>query len=188
MALNSNMEVLEAQIRELFGRTVWTHKTQEKCADILNARNHTIKIIQIVLSALTTTGILITVFGDNDVVGIISAIISTTLLILTTYIKNYNLGQIAQKHSDAAIKLWNIREKYLSLLTDIKINAMTEAQIREQRDILQKELFTVYKGAERTINKAYDEASKALKQNEELTFSDEEIDNFLPDKLRKGGK
>lgn len=186
MAVNSNMEVLEAQIRELFGRTVWTHKTQEKCADILNSRNHTIKVVQIILSALTTTGILITVFGDNDIVGIISATISTILLILTTYIKNYNLGQLAQKHSDAAIKLWNIREKYLSLLTDIKSNAITETEVRQQRDILQKELFSVYKGAERTISKAYNEASKALKQNEELTFNDEEIDKFLPEKLRKG--
>ena len=53
MAQNSNMEILEAQIRELFGRTVWTHKTQEKCADILNSRNHTIKMVQIILSAFT---------------------------------------------------------------------------------------------------------------------------------------
>jgi hypothetical protein len=188
MAQNSNMNILEAQIRELFGRTVWTHKTQEKCADILNSRNHTIKVIQIILSGLTTTGIFISVFGDNDIIGIISALISTTLLILTTYIKNYNLGQLAQKHSDAAIKLWNIREKYLSLLTDIKIDALTEEAVRQQRDSLQKELFSVYKGAERTISKAYNEATKALKENEELTFSDEEIDKFLPEKLRKGNK
>lgn len=186
MAPNSNLEILEAQIRELFGRVVWTHKTQEKCADILNSRNHAIKVIQIILSALTTTGILITVFGNNDVVGIISAIISMTLLILTTYIKNYNLGQIAQKHADAAVLLWDIREKYLSLLTDIKIGVISEQDVREQRDALQQELFAIYKGAERTISKAYDEASKALKQNEELTFSDVEIDAFLPEKLRKG--
>ncbi len=186
MEQNSNMDVLEAQIRELFGRTVWSHKTQEKCADILNSRNHNIKIVQIILSALTTTGILITVFGDNKVIGIISALISTILLILTAYTKNYNLGQLAQKHSDAAAKLWNVREKYLSLLTDIKINAVSEAEVRKQRDTLQKELFTIYKGAERTINKAYSQATKALKEKEELTFKDEEIDAFLPEKLRKG--
>jgi hypothetical protein len=186
MAQSSNLEILEAQVREIFGRVVWTHKTQEKCADILNSRNHTIKVIQIILSALTTTGILITVFGSNKIIGIVSAIISTTLLILTTYTKNYNLGQIAQKHADAAIQLWNIREKYLSLLTDIKTGAISEDDIRKQRDALQKELFGIYKGAERTINKAYSEASKALKVNEELTFSDEEIDIFLPSKLRKG--
>ena len=73
MATDSQAKnILEAQLRELYGRTVWTHKTQEKCADILRTRNHKMKILQIVLSALTTTGILITVSGDNQVVGIIS--------------------------------------------------------------------------------------------------------------------
>jgi hypothetical protein len=46
-------------------------------------------------------------------------------------------------------------------------------------------LYNVYQGTPRSINKAYDEASKALKSNEELTFSDEEIDMFLPKELRK---
>lgn len=74
-------------------------------------------------------------------VGIISAIVSTLLLVLNSYVKNYNLGQIAQKHSDAAIKLWDIREKYLSLLIDMKANALTEHEARNKRDALQKELF-----------------------------------------------
>lgn len=185
MEQNSDYEIIEAQIRELFGRTVWTHKTQEKCSDILNSRNHLFKVIQIILSALITTGIFVTVLGDNDIVGYISAFLSTSLLIITSYFKNYNLGQIAQKHSDAAIKIWNIREKYFSLITDIKLKALSIDKIREERDKLQKELFSTYKGSERTITKAYKEATKALKKNEELTFSDEEIDNFLPKNLRK---
>lgn len=185
MAQNFDFEIIEAQIRELYGRTVWTHKTQEKCSDIINSRNHILKIIQITLSALITTGIFVTVLGDNDIVGYISAFLSTSLLVLTTYFKNYDLGQIAQKHSDSAIKIWNIREKYLSLLTDIKLKALSIDEIRKERDRLQKELFNTYKGSERTITKAYKEATKALKRNEELTFSDEEIDNFLPKELKK---
>ncbi|MGQ7392087.1 hypothetical protein ACTGVH_10415 [Streptococcus suis] len=35
------------------------------------------------------------------------------------------------------------------------------------------------------MNKAYKIASKALKENEEFTFSDEEIDKFLPESLRR---
>src|SRR5690606_24255273 len=100
MATDSQAKnVLEAQLRELYGRTVWTHKTQEKCADILRTRNHNMKIFQIVLSALTTTGILITVFGDNRIIGIISAILSAILFTLNAYFQKYDLGEIAQKHS-----------------------------------------------------------------------------------------
>ena len=43
----------------------------------------------------------------------------------------------------------------------------------------------LYKGSPRTINKAYNEASKALKEMEEMTFTDQEIDKFLPESIRK---
>jgi hypothetical protein len=185
MEPNSPVKIIEAQIRECFGRVAWSHKTQEKCADILNKRNNRIKIFQIVLSAITTTGIIVTVFGDKKWVGIITALISMTLLALNTYLKNYDIGKIAQKHSDCASHLWNIRETYFSLLTDIKAETIPMEEIMKKRDLLQNDLFNIYQGAPRSISKAYDEATKALKTNEELTFSDEEIDMFLPKELRK---
>jgi len=185
MEQNSQVKILESQIRECFGRVAWSHKTQEKCADILNKRNSRTKLWQIVLSAITTTGIMVTVFGDQKCVGIVTAFISTALLALNTYLKKYDIGQIAQKHADCASSIWNIRETYLSLLTDIKAENISVDVIVESRDKLQNELFNIYKGAPRSISKAYDEASKALKSNEELTFSDKEIDMFLPKELRK---
>lgn len=184
----SQVKILESQIRECFGRVAWSHKTQEKCADILNKRNNRIKILQIILSAITTTGIMVSVFGEQKWVGIITALISTTLLALNTYLKNYDLGQIAQKHIDCASNLWNIRETYLSLLTEIKAETISIEKIIERRDTLQNELHSIYQGAPRSISGAYDEATKALKSNEELTFSDEEIDLFLLKELRKSTK
>lgn len=184
MDTGSQHNIIESQLRELYGRVVWTHKTQEKCADILLKRHTTLKIIQISLSALTTTGILITVFGDNPIIGIISAVLSALLFGLNTYTKDYDLGEISQKHSSAASDLWNIREGYLSLLTDLKSGQLQAEEITERRDALQEDLYNVYKGAPRTINSAYSAATKGLKRNEELTFSDEEINSLLPRELR----
>lgn len=188
MATDSQIEIIEAQMRECFGRVVWSHKTQEKCADIILSRHSFIKITQIILSALTTTGVLVSIFGDNKLVGIITAVISAILFAINSYVKGHDLGEIAQKHSDAASDLWDIREKYLSLLTDIRARTISIDDILKRRDGLQQKLATIYKGSPRTINKAYKEASKALKLNEELTFSDKEIDLFLPTKLRKSAK
>jgi hypothetical protein len=185
MEQNFQVKILEAQIRECFGRVVWTHKTQEKCADIISIRHNWVKIIQIVLSALTTTGILVAVFGENETIGIISAALSAILFGINTYVKGHDLGEIAQKHSDAASSLWDIREKYLSLITDLNANTISVEKIIEKRDELQEKLGGIYKGSPRTIGKAYKDATKALKMNEELTFSDEEIDLFLPRELRK---
>ncbi len=185
MEQNSQIKVLEDQIRECYGRVVWTHKTHEKCADILNSRNNNIKLWQIILSAITTSGIFITVLGDSKEVGIIAALISMLALALSTYVKKYELGGMAQKHAAAASSIWNIRENYFSLLTDIRAGAVNEDEIRKIRDKLQSDLHKIYTGSPRTLTKAYSEASKALKEMEELTFSDEEIDKFLPRSLRK---
>jgi hypothetical protein len=99
--------------------------------------------------------------------------------------KDYDLGEIMQKHANAATELWNIRESYLSLLVDIKSKVVSIDQIITKRDDLQNKLLNIYSGSPRTYSKAYKEASSALKLNEELTFSDEEIDVFLPLELRK---
>ncbi len=185
MEQGSQVKIIEAQVRELFGRVAWSHKTQEKCADIFNNKSNLYKKLQIVLSAITSTGIFVTVFGELKWVGVFSAMISTVLLALNTYLKNYDLGQLVQKHVVCAAKLWDIRERYLSLLTDIKSETISMEEMINKRDKLQIELFDIYKGAPRTIEKAYKNASKALKVNQELALSDEEIDMLLPIELRK---
>ena len=185
MEQNSQAKIIEAQLRECFGRVVWSHKTQEKCADIISVRHNNIKYTQIALSALTTTGVLITVFGEHKIIGIITAVLSAILFAINTYVKGHDLGEIAQKHSDSASDLWNVREEYFSLLTDLKAEIIDLEELVEKRDLLQNKLSNVYKGSPRTINKAYKEATKALKLNEELTLSDSEINMFLPKELKK---
>ena len=184
----NSKQLLEAQIRECYGRVVWSHKTQEKCADIILKRNNFLKWMQIVLSTLTTTGLVVTIFGDVVWVKITSAIVSAVLLLLNTYLKSKDLGAIVQQHTNAAADIWNVRESYLSMLTDLKMDDVSIENIRKKSDKLQEGLASIYKGSPRTISKAYKEAKNALKLNEEMTFSDEEIDCFLPVELRKTKK
>ncbi|MEK7719869.1 MAG: SLATT domain-containing protein [Bacteroidota bacterium] len=179
------IDILESQIRECFGRVVYSHKTQEKCADIVLTLHKRLKLSLILISAVVTTSLLIKLFGDQEWALMLGVVLSTILFGLNTYMKDYDLGEISQKHTNAANELWDIRETYLSLLTDIKANQLSINQIINLRDDLQKRLFNIYSGSPRTNFKAYKEASKALKINEDLTFSDKEIDAFLPKELRR---
>lgn len=181
----SNDHSLEDQIRECYGRVVYSHKTHEKCADILLARLSRIKIAQIILSALSTVGFISILFGTAEVGAIVGGLVSATLLVLNGYTKDYDLGQIAQKHRQAAADLWLIRERYLSLLTDMKSAFCDEEEARKKRDELLEELHYLYSGAPSTNFKAYKKAQEALKQLEDMTFSDSEIDAFLPDSLKR---
>lgn len=182
---SNSRNILEGQLRECYGRVVYSHKTHEKCADILLKRLSRIKLSQMILSAVATGGFIAALLGTGKESALVGIIISTTLLVLTTYTKNYDLGEIAQKHKQAANDLWLIREKYLSLLTDLRMKEKPLEKLQEIRDLLIEELHTVYSGAPSTNIKAYKRAQDALKKFEDMTFSDEEIDAFLPKELKR---
>lgn len=178
--------LLESQVREVFGRVVYTHKTHEKCADASLRHSGQIKFLQIVLSAITAGSFLVDVFGEGRLGTLIGSILATILLGLSTYTKDHDLGELAQKHSDTARKLWGVRESYLSLLTDISSGTLGRAEAVARRDELQKQAGAIYDAAPRTDAKSYAAAQKALKVDEDLTFSDREIDAFLPKALQRG--
>jgi hypothetical protein len=165
---------------------VYSHKAHEKCADILLSRLARIKLWQIVLSALTTGGFIAAVFGAGKIGALVGILLSTALLILNAYTKNYDLGELSQKHRQAGADLWIIREKYLSLITDLRMGEKPIEALQKERDDLLMELHSVYSGAPSTTYEAYKKAQEALKQLEDMTFSDEEIDAFLPKELKKG--
>ena len=178
-------DVLEGHVRECYGRVVYSHKTHEKCADILLERLGRVKLAQIALSSLTTAGFIGAIFGTGPTGAGIGVVVSTVLLALNAYTKNYDLGQLAQKHRQAAADLWIIREKYLALVADLRLGQESVAALKERRDSLLEQLHTVYAGAPSTNHKGYRKAQQALKRYEEMTFSDSEIDALLPRELRR---
>lgn len=176
---------LESQIRECYGRVVYSHKTHERMADAYDKKNGRLKFWQIVFSAVTASGAITIVFADEAWLKFGTAIISLITLFLSGYTKNFNLSALAQIHRETASHIWDVREKYLSLLADIRDAAFTLEAIRARRDDLQQQLYEIYKSAPHTNGKAYEEAQDRLKNKEDLTFSDEEIDKFLPKSLKR---
>ncbi len=175
----------ESQIRECFGRAAYTHKTHEKMAERCAGTVGYIKNSQIILSALTASSAIGTLFANEPWVSYATIVVSLATLILSGYAKDIDPGAVAQRHREAASDIWDVREAYLSLLTDIRDSSITLSELRQRRDSLQERLHKIYRNAPHTDDKAYEKSQKALKENEELTFSDEEIDVFLPKPLRR---
>lgn len=176
---------LEGQIRECFGRVVYSHKTHEKEADLCAGTLRRFKIAQIVLAAITTSGALVILFTDDFIFKAITALISLVSLIVTGYMKGFDPGATAQKHRDTAADLWTIRESYLSLLTDLADGTISDQDARRKRDDLQNTLGATYKSAPGTTPTAYGKAQKALQMFEDYTFNSGEIDKFLPPALKR---
>jgi hypothetical protein len=175
--------IFEDQIRECFARVVYSHKTHERMAENYAKKLNIYKVAQIALTGLASTGAVSVFFTDTKWIEVATVLLSFSTLFVSTYLKNFDLGELTQKHRDAASKLWNVRECYLSLLTDLpQLNRETAI---ERRDELQTMLAAIYEAAPQTNAKAYKEAQDRLQNKEDLTFSVEEIDCFLPLSLKR---
>jgi hypothetical protein len=171
-------------IRESFGRVAYSHKTHEKAAALESQKNTNVKRANIVLTTLTSGTLISTIITSETVLLYITAVLSALMLGFTIFQLSFDPAAKAEKHRHIANELWHIREKYVNLIADITNGQIRDESIISRRDQLIEELKLIYKFSPQTDAKSYEEARNALRLKEELTFSDEEIDQFLPDELR----
>lgn len=181
----NKLEILEGQIRQIFAGTVWTHKIQEKQADIYLAKYKCLENWRIGLSAVTTSGIITVVFIDKFWLKVVTAIISGVSFFINSYFKMYDLKSLYKQHKTSAIDLLELREELISVLCDIKLGKYDEISLSEKRDEVLKKQMSIYKKCLDAEGKAVDRASDNLKRRQDNTYSDEEIDSYLPVIARK---
>lgn len=175
---------LEVQIKEAYGKLVYTYTTHNKEVDRIKKKNTIIKYIQIILSAISTGGFIGSVFADNGApYKIIAGLVSTFLLAINIFFKDFDLKEEIVSHQNISNELWLIREQYISLLTDLPI--LNNQQIMGKRDYLQEKTSEIYKIAPKTSSKSYSTAQKALKKEEEQFFAEKELNQMLPKHLRE---
>jgi hypothetical protein len=173
-----------ASIRESFGRVVYSHKTQEKAVERLHGRIRLVKWGNLVLLVLTFGGVLNAVFAGGPIRNSLTVVVSALALGLAIYRISFNPEQEILEHRKTANRLWRLREEFANLIGDIKDGALPDDEIRRRRDDLTAQLTQVYADAPPTTSNDYARARAALGIEEEMTFSKEEIDRFLPAELR----
>ena len=181
-------EALEANVRESFGKVVHSHKTHEKMVDQLNDRICLVKWSKLVLLIVTTGAIVTNIFNFFDLGvldDIFTATISSMALGLTIYQMSLNQEKMVHEHKRSMHRLWAIREDYANLIADIHDNTISEKEARAKRDSLLQRLGAVYADCPDTNYEACEAARKDLKIDEEMIFSAQEIDQFLPAPLRQ---
>lgn len=178
---------LLSQVSELFGRVVYSHKTHEKQIDIFISHEKIWKWAQIISTVLTSTSYVTTLFstaGFSKAGATVSIVLSIISFAISMRFFVFNVDKDIDSHKTAAIELWDIRESYLSLIVDLRNENINIEEIKKKRDLLQDKTKNVYSKEPRTTSKAYKQARDALKINEELTFSKEELNVFLPKELQ----
>lgn len=179
--------LLLAQVREAYGRAAYTHKTHEKQADLCfqsHRRQQRLLIGLTVVSSGTFLASLLGLFLDESWAALGTSFIALLVFAINLGTKAFRYGEETQKHRDVAAKVWDLRESYQSLIVDLQSGATTVNQSRAKRDSLQQAALEIYSDAPRATPKAYALAQEALQRNEDLTFSEREIDLLLPAQLR----
>jgi hypothetical protein len=173
-------------IRDEYGRVAYSHKTHEKLAERLSSQVRWEKVLSALLLTVTAGSTIDVLVRNEQASKVTSLIFSALALFLAIYQLSTNTDKLLDQHRRIARALWLLREQYLHLISDIKANAISEDAARARRDELTLRASQIYEAAPDTDAKAYQAARVALQQNEELTFSDREIDLLLPPQLRQG--
>ena len=176
-------ENLYSTLEDAFGKVVYTYTTQVIHAGRLKKRNNFLKWLQIIASAVSTGGFLGSITADQTIWVWISGICSAVMLVLTAYFKDSEFSNTYARHHVTSNELWGVREEYLALLVDFDV--LSTDEIVRQRDFLREKTAKIYKDAPLTNEKSYSLAQKALKDGESQFFSREELNQLLPEKLRK---
>ena len=179
-------EILEDEIRNRYASVVWSHKIQEKQADIYSNRYRDFETAKLISASLTSVGIVSLLFTDQLWIKIVSAVISFVSVFVSAYFKSFDLTTFTKAHKTSANQLLQIRDKLQLLLVDIRTRMVSVENIRAEYEKVLKELHTIYDEAPNTTDAAVKKASEALKITKDNSFTDDEIDLFLPNKLRKG--
>lgn len=186
-AVSGRDPYLLAQVREAFGRVVYSHKTHEKQADMCFSRHRWQQGVLIALTAISSGTFLVSVLGvlvNPELASLATSFIALLVTAISLGAKTFKFGEESEAHRDVASRLWNVRESYLSLITDLMSGATSDSDGRARRDDLQEATRAAYADAPRTTDKAFSRASGGLQTNEEMTFTSREIDLFLPEALR----
>lgn len=181
-----NYEVLEDVVRDSYSGIVWSHKIQEKQSDIYAEKFKKLETINIFAASLTSVGIVAMIFTDPLWLKLASAIISFATVFITAYFKSFDLQKLITAHKATANRLIAVRDRYKILLTEIKLQNDSVANLLLKYNALVDEADAIYQEAPSTTDEAVERASEALKVKKDNSFSDEEIDSFLPSSLRRG--
>lgn len=175
---------LLGQIKDAFGRVEYACDTQWEQRDIYFKRSKRFKCCEILLSSISTTGLVGFLISEKWWVALIGTIFSAISLSLTLYTKDAKYEELIAAHRTSANELWYLREKYISLLTDF--DSLPVSEIVKKRDELGEVSSKIYKSVATTSPEAFNSAKKKIKKKGGGSFiSESELDLLLPSHLKK---
>lgn len=184
MSEESGRDYVLAMARELYGRAVYSHKTHEKERQIWSDKARLMYWVNLGLVSATTVFAVISVALQPRWILILTALFASATTAFVVWQASFDPTGKENQHRTAAKELLRIREGLVLLIERCHLDSEQLPTLQSYLESIGRELSALYKFVPDTSPAAYAQARAALKGGE-FTFSDEEIDAFLPTKLRK---
>lgn len=177
-----------ATIRQQFAQSVFNHKIQEKAVERINKVNNKIRWGNIFLMFLVVVFLILQLICSKNFIFASMAISITVFEILFSIIqKEFSFEEKEFSHKQSARNFLKLRDRFLILITDT-MSGLDVNVINLRRDNLFEQYEIISNLSPQTNSDDYLGAQKKLLGNiendGEYTWSDKEIDRFLPKELR----
>jgi len=174
-------------VRQQFAQCVFNHKIHEKACDRLERFNNKIKWGNFILLALVIIVLgLQLYFSKYFISGVISISITVIEIVFLFFQKEFSFEEKAKNSKKIALQYLSLRDKYKNFIADI-MNDLDENIVILKRDSFQEQYQIINNLAPQAEPIDYSKSqSSLLKTNntdEEFTWSDREINSFLPKDL-----
>jgi hypothetical protein len=175
-------------LRLTFGHVIYRHKAHSRIARSNALWSRWLKVTEALLMVGVGFASAGAAAGRGQAYAIASAALAGIAVATLFFHLAFDAEGSARAHASCATRLWQIREKYRALLSDLADGAIDLEAARSRRDGLMTELYGIYENAPPADARAYQAAAQALGTADEAVLTDEEIDVFLPRSLQKTGK
>lgn len=186
--MTKEIAILYQQIEDRYCKMAWNHTLQLKESDLREKKSKRLKTWKQILSAVSSAGIitvLFSSFGCEKWIELATAIFTVATMVVTWLSDNGALDADVVKARNLAAECHNMRNKYDSLLADIKSGSIDVEELRSRRSILEAAENELLKKDFLSISpKAMQLAEEALKVKREAQTTEEEYMAIIPGHLQ----
>ena len=186
--MTTEIAILYQQIEDRYCKMAWNHTLQLKESDHREEKSKRLKLWKQILSAVSSAGIitvLLTSFDCGKWLELATALFTVATMVVTWLCDNGALDADVVKARNLAAECHNMRNKYESLLVDIKSGSIDVDGMRSRRSILEEAEDELLKKDFLSISsKAMKLAEEALKVKREAQTSEEERRAIIPEHLQ----
>lgn len=109
--MKNEFQTLEDEVREYYTRVVWSHKIQEKQADIYAQNFRRMELINIALVSASAVGIVAIILQDQFWIKIASALVAFASIFTTLYLRTFDVQNCSLQHKITANRLIEMRDQ-----------------------------------------------------------------------------